>query len=517
MRALVVACLAVLSAALFAVLPLSPASAAERLAAGSWADSCPNGSVSGFTLTADCLDGAGALHTTSLSLLSCGQPPAAGNANGRLVCESGPRSLAVPGSWSSSCGNDLLAGQSLKAICLDGAGQKVSAFLDLSTCARPLRAGNQNGRLVCESGLAQAAPTSRTTILHLNPPPPAGPPPVLRLPLPVPGIVLNVPGQAASAGPSFAGAWNVTTNAGERFQLLLNQNGAAVTGSADVNGTHVILSGNAVGGRLDATWVIGTPSGGRLTGAGVFDLSPDGSQLTGALRIGSQVANNASWVGVRGSGASSVVLAPPGAANLPAMTTTNSADGPVRATVRSSVSIRTAPTMKGSDILGTLLQGTEVTVECQKSWCALSTGEGFVSKGFLTLHGPAASTNTAASTGAAMPSNETRVAVGQVAPPSAAAPVAVDSFVGSGCSPRPPSVDLGGAKVTLMFHNASSATRHLFWINRNGERVPYQIIPPGGTVPQETFNGHVWELTDEDGQCKTFFTAGTISQTLETH
>ncbi len=119
-----------------------------------------------------------------------------------------------------------------------------------------------------------------------------------------------------------------------------------------------------------------------------------------------------------------------------------------------------------------------------------------------------------------MPSNETRVVVGQVTPPVApgAPPVAIDPFIGPGCHQRPQakSVDLGGAKITLMFHNASSGVRRLLWINRDGDEVAYQTLQPGTTVPQETFNGHIWEMTNENGQCTLLFTAGTTGQTLET-
>ncbi len=381
MRALVVACLAVCSAVVVAALAPSPASA---LVGGSWTGSCPGYSVHAFTIDAECRDINGVNVASTLNLLTCGQPATAGNANGRLVCESGPRRPPVPGSWSGSCGEERLAGRTLSAECIDTAGRKVSASLDLSTCNQPASAGNQNGRLVCESGLAQASspppPTSRTTILHMDPPSAAGSAQTQTLPLrmPAPVIVLPAPGQAASASPSFGGAWNITTNAGEPFTLAFNQNGAAVTGSADIRETHVTFSGTAFGRRLDATWLIGTPSGGRLTGAGTFDLSADGSQLTATIEVGGQAANNGTWVGVRGNSTSSVVMAPAGAANLPAVTAGNSGNGLVRATVKSAVSIRTAPTMNGSDILGTLTRGTEVIVEGQNSWCAHSTGPGFV-------------------------------------------------------------------------------------------------------------------------------------------
>ncbi len=120
---------------------------------GSWAMSCENERLSGTMLTASCRDFGGNPIVTSLDLLTCGQPATAGNQNGVLVCESGRRVVPIGGSWALSCENDQIAGNVLSAVCRDIAGNQVNTSLDLQSCVQPATAGNQNGILVCESGV----------------------------------------------------------------------------------------------------------------------------------------------------------------------------------------------------------------------------------------------------------------------------------------------------------------------------------------------------------------------------
>jgi hypothetical protein len=72
-----------------------------------------------------------------------------------------------------------------------------------------------------------------------------------------------------------------------------------------------------------------------------------------------------------------------------------------------------------------------------------------------------------------------------------------------------------GAKVTLSFHNGSSGTRTLNWIDRDGNDVTYATIEAGDTVAQQTFASHIWELNDLDGACVLIFRAADRSETVE--
>ncbi len=198
MRALVVACLAVCSAVVFAALGPSPASA---LVGGSWTGSCPGYSVHAFTIDAECRDINGVNiceHAESVdpaanrrlrAMQTAGSCAKAVRA-GRRFRAVGPARAVKNGSPGARCRRNVSTPR----------GRKVSASLDLSTCNQPASAGNQNGRLVCESGLAQAMsppppPTSRTTILHMDPPSAAGSAQTQTLPLrmPAPVIVLPAP------------------------------------------------------------------------------------------------------------------------------------------------------------------------------------------------------------------------------------------------------------------------------------------------------------------------------------
>ena len=67
---------------------LSAARIALGAAASNFAASCSSESLSGTTLSAECLDENGGLHFTSINLDSC-----VGNDNGNLVCGCVPNDL----------------------------------------------------------------------------------------------------------------------------------------------------------------------------------------------------------------------------------------------------------------------------------------------------------------------------------------------------------------------------------------------------------------------------------------
>lgn len=62
----------------------------------------------------------------------------------------------VPGgSWKSSCFADFtMKGSVLTAKCGKINGQFASSFINVDKCNEPVAIGNQDGRLVCESGVA---------------------------------------------------------------------------------------------------------------------------------------------------------------------------------------------------------------------------------------------------------------------------------------------------------------------------------------------------------------------------
>lgn len=62
-----------------------------------------------------------------------------------------------------------------------------------------------------------------------------------------------------------------------------------------------------------------------------------------------------------------------------------------------------------------------------------------------------------------------------------------------------PSVDLGG-EVYLTFENKTSERIRLIWIDRAGERVPYEWVEPNKTTRQHTFAGHIWLIVNESGE-----------------
>src|SRR3954447_19446570 len=52
------------------------------------------------------------------------------------------------------------------------------------------------------------------------------------------------------------------------------------------------------------------------------------------------------------------------------------------ATVLSGVNIRSAPSSRGSDIIGTLHEGDTIAVRCKFGWCELANGGGYTAEKF---------------------------------------------------------------------------------------------------------------------------------------
>jgi hypothetical protein len=62
-------------------------------------------------------------------------------------------------------------------------------------------------------------------------------------------------------------------------------------------------------------------------------------------------------------------------------------------------------------------------------------------------------------------------------------------------------------RTGMTFVNRSEAPVEIYWLGFQGERVPYQHLPPGARFEQQTFIGHNWLVTDMAGQCVGIFKA----------
>ncbi len=57
-----------------------------------------------------------------------------------------------------------------------------------------------------------------------------------------------------------------------------------------------------------------------------------------------------------------------------------------------------------------------------------------------------------------------------------------------------------GEETTLTFINRSAGQVQLFWLDPDGRRQSYGTLGPGQTRDQHTYAGHVWLVTDSEGQ-----------------
>lgn len=55
--------------------------------------------------------------------------------------------------------------------------------------------------------------------------------------------------------------------------------------------------------------------------------------------------------------------------------------------------------------------------------------------------------------------------------------------------------------TTITFANGRASAIKVFWLDFNGQRVPYLTVAPQGSALQQTFVGHIWVATDEQGTC----------------
>ncbi|MCX8155100.1 MAG: prolyl oligopeptidase family serine peptidase [Verrucomicrobiae bacterium] len=64
-----------------------------------------------------------------------------------------------------------------------------------------------------------------------------------------------------------------------------------------------------------------------------------------------------------------------------------------------------------------------------------------------------------------------------------------------------------GAETSIRFINRTRQEVRLFWINPEGRPQPYGSLAPGAERDQHTFAGHVWQVTDADGNTLAVFEA----------
>lgn len=65
----------------------------------------------------------------------------------------------------------------------------------------------------------------------------------------------------------------------------------------------------------------------------------------------------------------------------------------------------------------------------------------------------------------------------------------------------------GGQSIQLRIENETGGRISVFWIGFDGKRRHYSTIDPGRNETQQTYGGHLWVVTDEDGSDHVWFSA----------
>jgi hypothetical protein len=295
-----------------------------------------------------------------------------------------------------SCGYERLTGTLLAATCRDAGGAWVVTSLDLVTCRQPATAGNQDGKLVCESGVKPppvlaAAPLPapaqpQTPPLAMSEP--AQTPPATVSPQPVP----PASGSAAPGSPpiTFAGNWTIVTERGDTFTLDMTQTGNAASGSVVLDGKPLQMNGSVIGAdKVSLVWQYES-----LAGTGEFVLGANRQEFTGKLLMGDgSVIQGGNWKATRKDTGPALPFGEmKETAALPQGATAAPAAGYERAVSTTELAIRDKPTSKASKILGSLKTGEVVSVRCPPDnayWCQLQDGRGWVSRQYIDI-GPTA-------------------------------------------------------------------------------------------------------------------------------
>lgn len=64
-----------------------------------------------------------------------------------------------------------------------------------------------------------------------------------------------------------------------------------------------------------------------------------------------------------------------------------------------------------------------------------------------------------------------------------------------------------GQKTSVRFVNRTAGELELYWLDSEGKRHPYGMVPAGSSVTQRTFAAHVWLLAGADGRAIALFVA----------
>jgi len=147
--------------AVFAVLSQPAVADNSAMPGGPWQQTCEDASIRGGMLYARCRQDNGRLSATrkeagksNRTNITPQQCPSyrAGNSNGKLVCESqGNVASRWEGSFQRSCRDvSMNSAGTLTATCQSSTGNWQRSSLAPGSC-NSYRAGNNNGRLVCES------------------------------------------------------------------------------------------------------------------------------------------------------------------------------------------------------------------------------------------------------------------------------------------------------------------------------------------------------------------------------
>ncbi|MES2657754.1 MAG: DPP IV N-terminal domain-containing protein [Verrucomicrobiota bacterium] len=83
--------------------------------------------------------------------------------------------------------------------------------------------------------------------------------------------------------------------------------------------------------------------------------------------------------------------------------------------------------------------------------------------------------------------------------------VSPDDLPPKGAYLLPPEAAMRGTRrngdaTALTIENATPGEIEMFWVDGSGQRKSYGKLPPGQSATQQTYTGHVWLMTDSNGQ-----------------
>ena len=76
------------------------------------------------------------------------------------------------------------------------------------------------------------------------------------------------------------------------------------------------------------------------------------------------------------------------------------------------------------------------------------------------------------------------------------------------CDQAPRRSPASSLPITMTFHNISTESLELDWVDFNGALKSYGMVGSGETKTVDTFAGHVWQWTNTSGACINRYVAG---------